>query len=110
VKTTRADVLYFTLKKEVAIETRKSLCPYKTRPFLKKLFSCQLYAFPSQGVTKDVAVRTPKGGVLVFPHGGHPLHRMHSGELVESGEKYMIRTEVLFERNPESDKLQVPLK
>ena len=58
------------------------------------------------GEIRDVAVKTPKGGVLIFPHGGHPLHQMHSGELVEGGEKYMIRTEVLYERNADTDALQ----
>lgn len=43
-------------------------------------------------------VRTPSGGVLCFPHGTHPLHCLHSSEPVLSGIKYIIRTDVLFER------------
>ena len=53
-----------------------------------------------------VAVRTPKGGALCFPHGGHPQHVRHAGETVESGLKYMIRTELLYRRTPESDAFQ----
>ena len=53
-----------------------------------------------------VAVRTPKGGALCFPHGGHPQHVRHAGETVESGLKYMIRTELLYRRTAESDAFQ----
>merc|ERR1712176_274129 len=48
--------------------------------------------FDSEGV----AVRTPLGGVLCFPHGYHPDSPLHEGMLVNSGSKYMIRTEVLY--------------
>ena len=44
-----------------------------------------------------VNVRTPLGGVLCFPHGNHPLHCMHASQKIESGYKYIIRTDVLFE-------------
>jgi len=47
---------------------------------------------------KVAKVRTPAGGVLCFPHGTHPLHCIHSSEPVLSGVKYIIRTDVLFER------------
>jgi len=47
-------------------------------------------------VTK-VDVRTPAGGVLCFPHGRHPLHCLHSSEPILRGQKYIIRTDVLFE-------------
>ena len=43
-----------------------------------------------------VAVETPKGAALCFPHGFHPLHCLHAGEAVTSGVKYIIRTDVLF--------------
>ncbi|NRA15509.1 MAG: 2OG-Fe(II) oxygenase [Oceanospirillaceae bacterium] len=46
---------------------------------------------------KEVNVRTPSGGVLVFPHGQHPMHCLHSSEPIERGLKYIIRTDVLFE-------------
>ena len=47
--------------------------------------------------TTTVNVRTPAGGVLCFPHGMHPLHRLHSSQEIDSGIKYIIRTDVLFE-------------
>ncbi|WP_271271127.1 prolyl hydroxylase family protein [Aliamphritea hakodatensis] len=43
-----------------------------------------------------VDVRTPRGGVLCFPHGTHPLHCLHSSEPILKGVKYIIRTDVLF--------------
>lgn len=43
-----------------------------------------------------VAVATPKGAALCFPHGFHPLHCLHAGEAVTSGIKYIIRTDILF--------------
>lgn len=43
-----------------------------------------------------VEVRTPKGAVLCFPHGHHPLHCLHSSEQIASGEKYIIRSDILF--------------
>ena len=42
------------------------------------------------------AVRTPKGAALCFPHGMHPDHCVHSGEGIVSGQKYIIRTDVLY--------------
>ena len=57
---------------------------------------------------KQNAVRTPQGGALCFPHGGHPLHAVHAGELVTSGHKYMVRTEILYRRTAASDALQAP--
>lgn len=51
-----------------------------------------------QGAEADVVnIRTPWGGVLCFPHGQHPLHCLHASEPVESGVKYIIRTDLLFE-------------
>lgn len=44
-----------------------------------------------------VGIRTPIGGVLCFPHGTHPLHRLHSSAQITSGIKYIIRTDVLYE-------------
>ncbi|WP_425075259.1 hypothetical protein [Psychroserpens sp. S379A] len=43
-----------------------------------------------------VNVRTPKGSVLCFPHGTHPLHCLHSSEAITRGTKYIIRTDILF--------------
>jgi len=46
--------------------------------------------------TRDVDIRTPAGSVLCFPHGFHPMHRLHSSEPITRGTKYIIRTDVLF--------------
>ena len=46
--------------------------------------------------TIEVAVSTPKGAALCFPHGFHPLHCLHGGETISAGVKYIIRTDVLF--------------
>ena len=46
---------------------------------------------------KLVNIRTPAGGILVFPHGQHPMHCLHSSEPIIKGVKYIIRTDVLFE-------------
>lgn len=43
-----------------------------------------------------VNIRTPRGGVLCFPHGTHPLHCLHSSEEITKGTKYIIRTDILF--------------
>ncbi|KAB7888859.1 oxidoreductase [Poseidonibacter ostreae] len=48
--------------------------------------------------TNKINIRTPAGGVLCFPHGSHPLHCLHSSEKILSGLKYIIRTDVLFEK------------
>lgn len=50
------------------------------------------------GRVVEVDVRTPAGGVLCFPHGPHPLHCIHSSEPITRGTKYIIRTDLLFER------------
>lgn len=47
---------------------------------------------------KRVDIRTPQGGVLCFPHGFHPLHCLHSSQEILSGVKYIIRTDILFEK------------
>ena len=44
-----------------------------------------------------IDVRTPLGAALCFPHGNHPLHCLHASEKIETGYKYIIRTDVLFE-------------
>ena len=49
------------------------------------------------GTKELINIRTPKGGVLCFPHGLHPLHCLHSSNTISSGIKYIIRTDVLFE-------------
>ncbi|WP_196889596.1 2OG-Fe(II) oxygenase [Aureivirga sp. CE67] len=43
-----------------------------------------------------VKIRTPKGAILCFPHGTHPLHCLHSSEKITKGVKYIIRTDILF--------------
>ena len=50
---------------------------------------------PGDGETVDV--RTPLGTALVFPHGTHPLHCVHSSTPITHGAKYIIRTDVLFD-------------
>jgi len=44
-----------------------------------------------------VDLRTPLGAALCFPHGTHPLHCVHSSTPIESGTKYIIRSDVLFD-------------
>ena len=51
----------------------------------------------NKNAPETVAVRTPQGGVLCFPHGTHPMHCLHSSEPVARGVKYIIRSDVLFE-------------
>lgn len=51
---------------------------------------------PDDAATVDV--KTPRGGVLCFPHGTHPLHCLHSSMAIDAGIKYIIRTDVLFQR------------
>ena len=48
--------------------------------------------------SKTIDVRTPIGGVLCFPHGMHPLHSLHSSKEISRGVKYIIRSDVLYER------------
>jgi len=54
---------------------------------------------PAHGVegARKVDIRTPLGAALCFPHGMHPLHCLHSSQVIESGLKYIIRSDVLFE-------------
>ena len=56
---------------------------------------------PVRGAThlKDVDIRTPSGSVLCFPHGAHPLHRIHSSVPITTGGKYIIRSDVLFRQS-----------
>jgi predicted 2-oxoglutarate/Fe(II)-dependent dioxygenase YbiX len=49
------------------------------------------------GDGETVDLRTPLGAALCFPHGTHPLHCVHSSTPIESGAKYIIRSDVLFE-------------
>lgn len=48
------------------------------------------------GNANVVNIRTPRGGVLCFPHGTHPMHCLHSSEEIKRGTKYIIRTDILF--------------
>ncbi|MEZ8193680.1 oxidoreductase [Vibrio cortegadensis] len=50
-----------------------------------------------QGNASIESVRTPSGSVLCFPHGTHPAHCIHGSAPIQSGIKYIIRTDVLFE-------------
>ena len=63
----------------------------ETQFFIRKSSAQPDHAF------NKVKLRTPQGGVLVFPHGVHPMHSLHSSEPILSGTKYIIRTDVLFE-------------
>ncbi|MFT5220268.1 MAG: hypothetical protein ACI822_002370 [Gammaproteobacteria bacterium] len=52
---------------------------------------------PGRGQATDIVdVRTPLGGALAFPHGMHPLHCLHGSADIISGQKYIIRSDVLF--------------
>lgn len=64
--------------------------------FLVKQLDPTKCAFNRDEAT-NVPVKTPMGGVLVFPHGDHPLHCLHSSTPIRSGIKYIIRADVLFE-------------
>ncbi|MCP4765693.1 MAG: oxidoreductase [Gammaproteobacteria bacterium] len=56
-------------------------------------------ARPARGLegARKVDIRTPLGAALCFPHGMHPLHCLHSSQAIQSGLKYIIRADVLFE-------------
>jgi hypothetical protein len=43
-----------------------------------------------------IDLRTPLGAALCFPHGMHPLHCTHSSQVITSGTKYIIRSDILF--------------
>ncbi len=58
-----------------------------------------LQAVSRHAPMKDVDIRTPAGSVLCFPHGTHPLHRVHSSVPVVSGIKYIIRSDMLFKQH-----------
>ncbi len=51
----------------------------------------------SPELAEGIDVRTPAGGVLFFPHGEHPQHCLHGSMPIESGTKYIARTDLLFE-------------
>jgi hypothetical protein len=50
----------------------------------------------SDDKARNVDVHTPAGSALCFPHGHHPLQRIHSSEPVLEGTKYIIRSDTLF--------------
>jgi len=43
-----------------------------------------------------VSVRVPRGSVLCFFHGEHPLSLLHEGSLVKRGVKRIVRSDVLY--------------
>ena len=45
---------------------------------------------------ETISVPTAIGAALCFPHGSHPMHCVHAGEMVTSGIKTIIRTDILF--------------
>ncbi len=47
---------------------------------------------------ENIDIRTPAGSVLCFPHGMHPLHKVHSSMPITRGTKYIIRSDVLFKQ------------
>jgi hypothetical protein len=48
---------------------------------------------------KDIDIRTSAGSILCFPHGMHPLHRVHSSVPITHGTKYIARSDVLFKQD-----------
>lgn len=54
-------------------------------------------AKPAAAAEHGVDVGTPLGAALCFPHGSHPQHCLHASTPVESGSKYIVRSDVLFE-------------
>lgn len=48
------------------------------------------------GGADSVAVRTPAGAALCFPHGTHPDQCVHSSTTITRGAKYIIRTDIMF--------------
>ncbi len=62
--------------------------------------------YPEGESGEAIPVHTPLGSALCFPHGGHPQHYPHAGEKIRRGIKYIIRTDVLYGRTPESEKIQ----
>ena len=49
------------------------------------------------GDAEQIDLRTPLGAALCFPHGTHPRHCLHASAPIESGHKYIVRSDVLFE-------------
>ena len=43
-----------------------------------------------------VSVRVPRGSVLCFFHGEHPLSLLHEGSLLTRGVKRIVRSDVLY--------------
>ena len=46
----------------------------------------------------DLFVRALQQHLIQIAHGHHPLHCLHSSAEITSGTKYIIRTDLLFER------------
>ena len=47
---------------------------------------------------KVVGIKPLEGSVLCFAHGTHPQHCMHGSKEIIEGSKYIIRTDLLFEK------------
>jgi predicted 2-oxoglutarate/Fe(II)-dependent dioxygenase YbiX len=45
---------------------------------------------------QKIAVKTPAGSALCFPHGTHPMHYVHASQTIKEGTKYIIRSDILF--------------
>jgi len=54
------------------------------------------------GTGQLVSVAVPKGSVLCFFHGDHPLSPLHEGSLVRRGLKRIVRSDVLYSLDGEA--------
>jgi len=52
--------------------------------------------FPKNG--KPVKVSPKRGNALIFCHGRHPLSPYHEGTLLTKGNKYVLRTDVMYKK------------
>ena len=55
------------------------------------------------GGLSAVAVAPQAGALVVFAHGDSPLSHVHEGSAVTRGVKYVIRTDILYMLEPESE-------
>jgi prolyl 4-hydroxylase len=72
-------------------------CPIKFTTKKKSLLSLLLYLNDDFGggatLFKEFEVKPKKGSILLFPH-----NLLHAGEILNSGTKYIIRTDVIFQK------------